>query len=212
MNAKLDTLLKEMPVVAVLRYLKPSEAVAIAQALYQAGIRVMEVPLNSPDPFVSIDLIRQELGDRIALGAGTVLTAEEVDQLAETGGEIAVSPHVSTSVIRRAVERNITPMPGFGTVTEAFTAWQAGAKYLKLFPASAYGGSYIKALGAVLPSDSILLAFGGVSVGNAREMLAAGAKGVGTGSDLFKPGDSAEAVGKKAAAIVNSVKEIQHPT
>ncbi|MGI9345851.1 MAG: 2-dehydro-3-deoxy-6-phosphogalactonate aldolase [Gammaproteobacteria bacterium] len=209
MNTRLNTFLDEMPVVAVLRYVRPEEVTDIGQALYQAGIRVIEVPLNSPDPFTSISKLKQSLGDESVVGAGTVLTTNEVDQLVDTGGEIAVSPNVDTLVIQRAVEKGLIPFPGFATATEALQAYQAGARYLKLFPASAFGGDYLKALSAVLPDDTTLMAFGGVNIGNAQDMLAAGAKAVGTGSDLYRPGDSAEAVFKTAKAITNLIREIK---
>ena len=212
MNTNLNALLKEMPVVAVLRYIKPEEVAEIGQAIYEAGIGVMEVPLNSPDPLTSIAKLKQTLGDRGVVGAGTVLTADQVDQIADAGAEIAVAANVNIDVIQRAIEKQLVPIPGFATATEAFNAYQAGAKYLKLFPASFYGSSYIKALNAVLPTDAALLAFGGVSAANAKEMLSAGAQVIGTGSDLYSPGDSAEQVGRKAEEIVNLVRSISNAT
>lgn len=196
-----------MPVVAVLRYIKPEEIAEIGHALYHAGIRIIEVPLNSPDPFISIDKLKQVLGDQIVVGAGTVLTTDQVDHLADVGGEIAVAPNTDISVIRRAIENKLVPMPGFATATEAFSAYHAGARYLKLFPVATYGTSHIKALGAVLPADAILLAVGGVGVKNAREMIRSGAQGIGAGTDLYCPGDSAETVHKKAKEIVSLVQE-----
>lgn len=197
-----------MPVVAVLRHIKPEEIPEIGDALYRAGIRIIEVPLNSPDPFISIGKLKQALGDQIIVGAGTVLTAEEVDRLAEVGGEIAVAPNTDISVIHRAIEKKLTPMPGFATATEAFSAYHAGARYLKLFPVITYGAPHIKALGAVLPADAVLLAVGGVGMKNAREMVRAGAQGIGTGSELYRPGDSAETVYQKAKEIVQLMNSL----
>lgn len=208
MHAQLQALFTEMPVVAVLRYIKPEEIAEVGHALYDAGIRIIEVPLNSPDPFTSIDRLRQALGDRIVAGAGTVLTTEQVDHLAAVGGEIAVAPNTDIKVIQRALEKQLTPMPGFATATEAFNAYHAGARYLKLFPVTTYGANHIRALSAVLPADVVLLAVGGVGVHNAEEMMRAGAQGIGTGSDLYRPGDSAETVHKKAEEIVTLVRGV----
>lgn len=207
LNIKLKALFEEMPVVAVLRHIRPDEVVEIGNAIYDAGIRIIEVPLNSPDPFASIDKLRQVLGDQIIAGAGTVLTVDDVDRLAYVGGEIAVAPNINIKVIQRAIDKKIIPMPGFATATEAFSAYYAGARYLKLFPVATYGAVHIKALGAVLPADVKLLAVGGVGVKNAKEMFHAGAQGIGTGTELYRSGDSAEAVHKQAQDIVNLVRK-----
>ena len=206
MSLKLAALFKEMPIVAVLRYIQPEEAAEIGDALYRAGIRIMEITLNSPDPFRSIDTLKQALGDQAIVGAGTVLTAEEVDRVAEVGGEIAVAPNTDTQVIQRAIAKGIVPMPGFATATEALSAYHAGARYLKLFPIATYGAGHIKALSTVLPADVLLLAVGGVGTKNAKEMLQAGAHGLGTGTEVYRRGDSAESVHKKALEIVDLVR------
>lgn len=194
------------PIVAILRGIRPDEAVAVGEALVAAGVALIEVPLNSPDPLISIERLAKALGGRAIVGAGTVLTPADLDAVADAGGRIAVTPNSNPAVIERALARGVEPMPGFFTATEAFAAVAAGARYLKLFPASTAGLGHLPALRAVLPADVRLLAVGGVGPANAAEWLAAGADGLGIGSDIYRPGDSADAVAAKAARIVAAVR------
>jgi 2-dehydro-3-deoxyphosphogalactonate aldolase len=190
------------PVVAILRGLEPDEAVAIANALIDGGVRMIEVPLNSPEPFASIAAIQARFADAALIGAGTVLDLGAVDRLAQTGARLMVTPDTRADVIERGVRHGLEVMPGFMTPTEAFTAVAAGARRLKLFPAFVPGAAYIKAVRDVLPARIGVWAVGGVNADNARQWLEAGAEGVALGSALYRPGDSAATVARKAAEIV----------
>lgn len=194
------------PVVAILRGVRPDEAVAVAGALVDAGILLIEVPFNSPEPTVSIAAIQAAYGDRALIGAGTVLTTDAVEALAATGATLMVTPNTNPAVIAHGVAQGLEPMPGFVTPSEAFAAIAAGAQRLKLFPATAFGPSYLKAIGEVLPKHVRLWAVGGTGAHNIGEWLAAGAEGIGVGGALFKPGDSVAAVAEKAAALVAAWK------
>ena len=189
------------PIVAILRGIRPDEAVAVATALVDAGVRMIEVPLNSPDPFTSITAMQHALGEQALIGAGTVLDVAGVDALAKTGARLLVTPNTMPAVIDRGCALGLQPMPGFLTPTEAFAAIAAGARRLKLFPASAMGPDYLKAIREVLPAGIGVWAVGGVTAGNARSWLAAGAEGVALGGALYRPGDSAATVAAKARAL-----------
>ena len=193
---------RETPIVAILRGIRPDEVVEVAGALYEAGLRAIEVPLNSPDPYDSIARLSAEFGEKCLCGAGTVLNAEQVDQVAGAGGRLIVSPDSNPAVIRRALELGLVPAPGFATPTEAFAAIRAGAKILKLFPAAAYGTAYLKALREVLPKDVSVLAVGGVGPAEMKEWLAAGAEGFGIGGGLYKPGRPVAEIAERATALV----------
>lgn len=205
MTEQLETWFSTMPVIAILRGVRPEEVVEIGEALYRAGIGIIEVPLNSPEPLVSINNLAQALGDRCVIGAGTVLTEADVVAVAAAGGEIIVSPNTNIEVIKQSLELGLVPMPGWATVTEAFLAYQTGARYLKLFPAATYGPGHIKASRAVLPDQCKLLAVGGVGADMAEQWLGAGIHGFGVGSELYKPGDSAEQVYESARAVVEAI-------
>ncbi|GGE79444.1 2-dehydro-3-deoxy-6-phosphogalactonate aldolase [Sphingomonas prati] len=192
------------PVVAILRGVRPDEAVAVAGALVDAGILLIEVPMNSPDPIDSIAAIQAEYGDRALIGAGTVLTTEMVAAVAATRGRLMVTPNTNPAVIAAGVAAGLEPMPGFVTPSEAFAAIAAGAKRLKLFPATAFGPAYLKAIGEVLPKSVPLWAVGGTGADNIGDWLAAGAEGIGVGGALFRPGDSVADVAAKAAALVTA--------
>lgn len=207
MNA-VESAFAEMPLVAILRGVRPDEVVAIAEALYVAGIRLVEVPLNSPDPLRSIAALEAVRG-RMAWGAGTVLRPADVDAVADAGGEILVTPNTNAEVIRRGVERGMTPMPGFATASEAFVALEAGARHLKLFPAATYGPDHLKALKSVLPADAVLIPVGGVGPASMASWWAAGARGFGLGSDLYKPGMTAADVGRRAVEAVQAVNALR---
>ena len=144
MNEKLESWFAQMPVVAILRGVRPEQVVAIGEALYKAGIGIIEVPLNSPEPMESIKSLADALGDRCVIGAGTVLTEADAEGVAAAGGQIAVSPNTDPAVITRSLALGMVPMPGWATVTEALVAYQAGARYLKLFPAATYGPEHVK--------------------------------------------------------------------
>ncbi|WOR14265.1 2-dehydro-3-deoxy-6-phosphogalactonate aldolase [Hyphomonas sp. FCG-A18] len=193
------------PIVAILRGIRPNEAEAIGQALYEVGIRIMEVPLNSPSPLESIAILANTLNGRAIIGAGTVLTAEEVDAVADAGGQIIVSPNTDPAVIRQSLARGLEPMPGVFTASEAFTAIKAGATTLKLFPADTGGPAHLKALKAVLPETINVLAVGGVNPQTYSDWITAGASGAGCGSTLYKPGDTPAQTAEKARAMVAAI-------
>jgi 2-dehydro-3-deoxyphosphogalactonate aldolase len=188
--------------VAILRGVKPQEVAGIGEALVAAGIRLIEVPLNSPDPIEGIRRLIDAVGSRALCGAGTVLEPDLVEAVADVGGRLIVTPNTDARVIARAVSLGLEPMPGFATPTEAFTAVAAGAKRLKLFPATGFGIGYLKAIREVLPAGTKTWAVGGTGAQNIGEWIAAGAEGIGVGGALYKAGDTAETVGERAAALV----------
>jgi 2-dehydro-3-deoxyphosphogalactonate aldolase len=194
------------PVIAILRGVMPTEAVRIGAALVEAGIRLIEVPLNSPEPFASISALQQAFGEQALIGAGTVLDVASVDRLAETGAGLLVAPNTDAEVIARGIGHGLDAMPGFLTPSEAFAAVAAGARKLKLFPAFAHGPPYLKALRDVLPADAGVWAVGGVDAGNAMDWLTAGAEGVALGGALYKPGRSAADVRAGAEQIIAALK------
>jgi 2-dehydro-3-deoxyphosphogalactonate aldolase len=189
------------PLIAILRGLDPDKAVETGEALVAAGIDTIEVPLNSPDPLRSISSMARALGDRAVIGAGTVLTVDDVRAVHEAGGRIIVSPNADPAVIRATKERGMLSFPGVFTATECFAALHAGADGLKIFPALQMGTDGLKALRAVLPPETPVYAVGGVGPAEFETWRAAGASGFGLGSNLFRPGDSPEEVGQKAAGI-----------
>ena len=188
--------------VAILRGLKPGEAVAVGQALFEAGIEAIEVPLNSPDPFASITSIVEALPKTALVGAGTVLTPADVDGLHKAGGRLLVSPNIDAEVMGRAVKYGMVTMPGVFTPTEAFQALRLGASALKFFPASVLGAAGISAMRAVLPATTLVGAVGGVSEKDFAGYKAAGVTVFGLGSSLFKPGMSVEDIAARARAAV----------
>lgn len=192
--------------VAILRGVKPDEVVSIAAAIFEAGIQTIEVPLNSPNPLVSIEKLATAIGERVLVGAGTVLTPEAVEDVANAGGKLIVSPNTNIEVVRKSKKLGLVSFPGFATATEAFAGIDAGADALKLFPAGAQGTATIKALKAVLPADKPLFAVGGVNLDNIKDFVSAGADGFGLGSNLYKPGDTASIVAKRARDYVAALK------
>ncbi|MCT8991962.1 2-dehydro-3-deoxy-6-phosphogalactonate aldolase [Chelativorans sp. SCAU2101] len=194
--------------VAILRGLKPEEAPGVVTALLEAGFEAIEVPLNSPEPFRSIEIARGLAPDKVLIGAGTVLTVEEVDRLRDAGGNLLVSPNVEPAVIERAAGYGMVTMPGVFTPTEALAALRAGASALKFFPASVLGPSGIKAIRAVLPPDVPVGAVGGVSESDFAAYYAVGVRTFGLGSSLYKPGASAAEVAQKARAAVAAYDDV----
>ena len=193
--------MRQLPLVAILRGVKPAEAPAIGEVLVEAGFRLIEVPLNSPQPLDSIAALRTRFPDAV-IGAGTVLTAVEVRAVASAGGELVVAPNFDRDVVEEAVRLGLASLPGILTPTEAFAALKAGAHGLKLFPAELASPAVVKALLAVLPKGTPLIPVGGIGADNMAAWRAAGAAGFGLGSSLYKPGDDVAAVKVKAAAIV----------
>ena len=196
-------------IIAILRGITPSDAVSVAEALIQAGITTIEVPLNSPQPFKSIKLLVQAFGNKAVIGAGTVLNPDQVDQLAEIGAQLVVSPNTDTAVIARTKELGLLSYPGAQTASECFAAIGAGADGIKLFPAASAGPEHLKALRAVLPARLPVLAVGGVGPNDFSTWLMAGANGFGIGSALYRPGDNATNVLQKARLMVAAFKRAE---
>ncbi|MFN0116268.1 MAG: 2-dehydro-3-deoxy-6-phosphogalactonate aldolase [Paracoccaceae bacterium] len=188
--------------IAILRGITPPEAVAAARALIGAGIDRIEVPLNSPDPFTSISEMALAFGEGALIGAGTVLTAGDVDRVARAGGRLVVSPNCDAGVIRATKAAGMQSWPGVLTPSECFAALAAGADGLKIFPAGMMGTEGLKAIRAVLPKGTQVYAVGGAGPENFALWRAAGADGFGIGSALYKPGMSADEIGARAAQIV----------
>lgn len=198
----IPTLLTACPLVAILRGIRPEEAEAVGDVLVEAGLRIIEVPLNSPDPFDSIARLARRFGDRVLIGAGTVMRAADVDRVAEAGGRLIVTPHADPALVRAAKARGMAAMPGFFTPAEAFSLLNAGADALKLFPAEGGSPAMLKALRAVLPPGTMVLPVGGMDAGTMGAWREAGAAGFGIGSAIYRPGDSAGEVAAKAAVLL----------
>lgn len=188
-------------VIAILRGLTPDEAVAVGEALCEAGIGTVEVPLNSPQPFESLRRLHHALGSRTRLGAGTVMSADDVDRVADSGAALVLSPHFDPQVVRRTVARGMLSMPGVATPSEGFAALAAGAHALKLFPAEMLGPSVLKAWRAVFPAGTPMVPVGGIGEHNLSAFRAAGAAGVGVGSSLYAPGMAPHEVARRARMI-----------
>ncbi len=194
--------LDECPLVGIIRGVTPDEAEAIGEALFDAGIRIIEVPLNSPEPLKSIEKLSRRYGDRALIGGGTVLKGGQVSDVRAAGGRLIVSPNTNTDVIAAAASEGLVSMPGYFTPSEAFAAIRAGATALKLFPAEGASPAVLKAQLAVIPRDVPIFIVGGVGPDNMRPWLDAGASGFGLGSGLYKPGQSADETAAKARAYV----------
>ncbi len=204
----LDEALEAMPLVAILRGVGPEDAVEIARRLVDEGITIVEVPLNSPEPYKSIEAIAGAVGERALVGAGTVLTPDQVTRVKAAGGRLIVMPHSDPSVIRAAVQEGLPVVPGVMTPTEAFAALANGASALKLFPGELIGPKIVKALMAVLPPDTKIIPTGGVDAGNLADYWEAGVSGVGVGSALYKPGKNPEQVEADARALVAAMRRV----
>lgn len=194
------------PIAAILRGLKPEEAIDVGTALIEAGIRILEVPFNSPEPLASIGAMQQAFGDHALIGGGTVLSVEAVEALAEAGGRIMVTPNTVPAVIARGAELGLELLPGFMTPSEAFAAVAAGARRIKLFPAARLGPAYVKAVKDVLPKHVGVWAVGGTGADTIGEWLAGGCEGIGVGGALYRPGDGAAQVGERGRELVAAWK------
>ncbi|MFO1147145.1 MAG: 2-dehydro-3-deoxy-6-phosphogalactonate aldolase [Alsobacter sp.] len=199
-----DAAFAACPVIAILRGLQPDEAAGIGEALVAAGIRVLEVPLNSPRPLESIRLLAEVLGSRAVVGAGTVYHPGEAEDVAAAGGRIIVSPNANPAVIRRTKDLGLVSAPGVMTPTEAATALDAGADVLKLFPGEIITPAAVRAFAAILPRGTRLVLVGGVGVANMKDYAATPLAGFGIGSALYKPGSDAATVGEKARAFLQA--------
>ncbi|MEO3388530.1 2-dehydro-3-deoxy-6-phosphogalactonate aldolase [Mesorhizobium sp. CAU 1741] len=204
----LHDMLDACPLVAILRGLEPAEAVDTARVLVDAGFRIIEVPLNSPEPFKSIRLIAKAFGDRALIGAGTVLRADDCARLADACGRLVVAPNFDARVVKAARAAKLHAMPGVATVSEAFAAIEAGADALKLFPAETLGPVGLKAWRAVLPADIRLLPVGGVTPDALKAWHQAGASGYGIGSALYKPGIGLDELSRRAKAFVDEANNL----
>lgn len=202
MTISLTDALKELPLVAILRGVTPEEVIAIADVLVAAGYRVIEVPLNSPNPYESIKRLSEKYGDSVVIGAGTVVSKEQVDLVKEAGGRIIISPHADIDIIQYSKKLSLYSVPGFLNPTEAYAAINAGADSLKLFPADTVGPKGLKAMSVVLPKEMPILPVGGVSPSTMKAFLDAGASGFGLGSGLYKAGMSVEQTKQNALSYV----------
>jgi 2-dehydro-3-deoxyphosphogalactonate aldolase len=203
----LSGFLHRCPLVAILRGIQPHEAEPVAAALEARGLAIVEVPLNSPSPLDSIAVLARGFGDRLLIGAGTVMTPDQVADIAAAGGKLIVTPHADPAVVRAAKRHGLLAVPGFFTPAEAFAMLAAGADALKLFPAEGGSPAMLRALRAVLPKETAVLPVGGIDASNIPAWRAAGAAGFGIGSAIYKPGDSPEIVGAKAQALVAALAE-----
>jgi 2-dehydro-3-deoxyphosphogalactonate aldolase len=195
-----------LPLIAILRGIRPEEALDHVQALVDAGFDAIEIPLNSPDWRTSIARVATRFADRALIGGGTVLREADADALADVGGRLVVTPNTRPALIAHAVARGLHVAAGFATASEAFAALDAGAQALKLFPATTYGPGHVKALRAVLPPVP-LFAVGGITPANLGEFMAAGCTGAGLGSDLYRPGQAVARTASAAAAFVDAYRQ-----
>jgi 2-dehydro-3-deoxyphosphogalactonate aldolase len=198
--------LDQCPLIAIIRGVTPGEAEAIGDAVREGGIRIIEVPLNSPEPLKSIEVLARKFGDSMLVGAGTVLSIRQVEEVEAAGGRIIVSPDTNTDVIAAAAQAGLVSSPGYFTPSEAFAAIRAGAHALKLFPAEGANPFVLKAQLAVIPREVPVLAVGGIKPHNMRPWLDAGATGFGLGGGLYQPGQSAGETLDKARAYVAGLR------
>lgn len=206
MSALLRDCLRQLPLVAILRGMKPEEAPWVLETLVAAGFRILEVPLNSPRPLESIAYLVRHAPPGVLIGAGTVLTEAEVEGVAATGAKLMIAPNYAPPMIVAAKARGLITLPGVATPTEAFAALAAGADGLKMFPGELLPPAAVKAWRAVLPKDTLLVPTGGVTPDNVAAYRAAGADGLGIGSALYKPDMSRDELAQKAAAFVAAIR------
>jgi 2-dehydro-3-deoxyphosphogalactonate aldolase len=196
----------QCPLIAIIRGVTPDEAVAIGEAVHAAGIRIIEVPLNSPDPLASIERLAARFGDEMLVGGGTVLDADNVSRVRDAGGRIIVSPNTNANVIAATAAAGMVSSPGFFTPSEAFAALDAAATVLKFFPAEAATPAVLAAQLAVIPRDVPIVIVGGIKPDNMQPWLDAGANGFGLGGGLYKPGQSAADTAEKARGYVSALR------
>jgi 2-dehydro-3-deoxyphosphogalactonate aldolase len=202
----IKTWLQRSPIIAILRGIRPEEAEPIGLALERAGIAIVEVPLNSPNAFESISILSRVTGDRMLVGAGTLTTPQQVAEVSAAGGQLIVTPHADTAIVRAAKAVGLFAVPGFFNPTEAFALLHAGADAIKLFPSEVLGIPMLKALLAVLPKTAIVIPVGGIDANKIVPWMSAGALGVGAGSSIYRPGDDAAIVEAKAKALMDAVR------
>jgi 2-dehydro-3-deoxyphosphogalactonate aldolase len=202
---ELKAWVERCPLIAILRGVKPDEVEGIGEALAEAGVAIVEVPFNSPEPLVSIERLAKRFGERLLIGAGTLMRPEQAGEVAAAGGRLVVTPHAAPLIVRAAKNAGMFAVPGFFTPAEAFALLDAGADALKLFPAEAASPAVVKALLAVLPKGTMVMPVGGIDAGNMAGWRAAGAAGFGIGSSIYKPGDSAAVVGEKARKLIGAL-------
>jgi 2-dehydro-3-deoxyphosphogalactonate aldolase len=202
----LTTWLERCPLVAILRGITPEEAEPVGAALVDAGIAIIEVPMNSPRPIESIARFARCFGESALVGAGTLMSPDQIDDIAAAGGRLIVTPHAETAIVARAKGDGLLAIPGFFTVTEALAVIAAGADAIKLFPADAASPKVLGAMRAVLPKETMVLPMGGIDAHSFEPWLKAGARGFGVGSAIYKPGDSAETVKNKAVNLVAAME------
>ena len=200
------TLHQQLPLIAILRGLPPEQAVAVAGALAGAGFRMLEVPLNSPQPLRSIDLLAKSFGDSCLIGAGTVTRVEQVEAVSRAGGRLIVSPNTDSAVIAESKRLQMVSLPGCCSPTEAFAALQAGADALKLFPSEQIPAAAVRALTAVLPAATTLYAVGGIDAGKIPDYLRAGVSGFGIGSAIYRPGKTPAQIAADATALIEAYR------
>lgn len=199
--------LEAMPLVAILRGVRPEEVVGIGEALAGEGLGIIEVPLNSPRPFDSIAALAEALGDKALIGAGTVLDPADVGHVAEAGGRLIVTPNAGLGVVAAAKQRNLVAIPGFATPTEGLSLIEAGADAVKLFPAEANPPAVVKAMRAVFPPEIPVLAVGSITPEKIGAYWAAGTRGFGLGGSLYKPGDDAATVAGRVAGFKEAIEK-----
>jgi 2-dehydro-3-deoxyphosphogalactonate aldolase len=196
---------KPLPLIAILRGVTPDDIESVAAALVSAGVEYIEVPLNSPDPLRSIEILSRQFGEQALCGAGTVMSVTEIDTIASLGSKLIVSPHIDEALVQAAVAKNLLVFPGVATITEALTAIRAGARHLKLFPAGDLGASYLKSISAVLPEGVSVFAVGGIGPDDLSDFWQAGARGFGIGTGLYRPGMPVDEIEDRAKQYVDLV-------
>lgn len=202
----LTAAMQDVPLIAILRGIQPHEVLAIGEAIFAAGIKVIEIPLNSPEAYKSIEILQQALGQVAVIGAGTVTKIEQVEALHKIGARLIVSPNTNAALIKRSKQLGLYSVPGFYTPSEAFIAIEAGADALKMFPADTLGMVGFKAISVVLPPEIPIFPVGGVTVDNLKDYMQAGARGFGLGSGIYKVGMTAKQVAENSAVYVAATK------
>jgi 2-dehydro-3-deoxyphosphogalactonate aldolase len=208
MKCRFTHFFKIMPLIGILRGIEPNEAVAVADAVVDCGLRIVEVPLNSPQALFSIEQLAKRFGQEVMIGAGTVISVPEVIAVAEAGGELIVTPYARGAIVKKAKELGLTAIPGALSPTEIAEMAECGADAVKIFPAEMATPAVVKAMRAVLPVQLPLIPVGGIDSGNMAAYWQAGANGFGLGSALYRPGDPADRVAQNAAVLVARMREL----